>query len=123
MKKRIVKRYSMAFKRHVVSEYESGERIGTLRKRYGITGDHTIQNWVKQYSQEGLRHKLMRIQHPDEHDQVKALEARVKELESALAQVTLDKLMYEAMVDVARQKYGLDLKKTREVKSSIEPKC
>ena len=45
MKKRIVKRYSMAFKRHVVNEYESGESMRTLQKRYGITGEHTIQSW------------------------------------------------------------------------------
>jgi hypothetical protein len=53
----------------------------------------------------------MHIQHPDEQNHVKELEARVKELESALAQVTLDRLMYQAMVEVAEREHGLDLKK------------
>lgn len=118
MKERIIKRYSVAFRRHVVSEYEEGTSITALQKRYGITGNHTIQKWISQYGQKGLRHKLMHIQHPDEQDRLKELEARVQELESALAQVTLDKLMYEAMVDVAEQHYGLELKKTRAAKSS-----
>jgi len=101
----------MAFKRQVVREYESGESAHKLQRRYGITGNGTIGRWVTQYSVEGLRHRLMRIQHPSEQDQVKVLEVRVKELESALAQTTLDKLMYESMVKVAETKYGIQLKK------------
>lgn len=122
MKKRVEKRYSIAFKRHVVAEYESGEPVGRLRQRYGIGGDHTIQRWVTQYGREGVRHRLMRIQHPDEHDQVKALEARIAELEAALAQVTLDRLMYQSMVEVAEREYGLDLKKKRAAPSSSTPR-
>lgn len=118
----VIKRYSMAFKQHVVSEYEAGASASALKRRYGITGNGTVERWVREYGREGIRHKVMRIQHADEQEQVKALEVRVKELESALAQVTLDKLMYEAMVDVAEQKYGLALKKTHAAKSSNGPK-
>jgi transposase-like protein len=111
MTKVVLKTYSMAFKRHVVSEYETGKSVYELQKRYGIGGNGTVERWVRQYGREGLRHKLMHIQHPDEQDRVKELEARVKELESALAQVTLDRLMYQAMVEVAEREHGLDLKK------------
>jgi transposase-like protein len=122
MKEQVVKRNSIAFKKQIVSEYESGESMSRLQKRYGINGSHTIERWVKQYGREGLRHRLMRIQHPDEQDRVKELEARVAELESALAQVTLDRLMYQAMVEVAEREHGLDLKKKVEAKSSNKPK-
>jgi transposase-like protein len=118
----VLKTYSIAFKRHVVSEYESGESAYELKKRYGIGGNSTVEKWVRQYGREGLRHKLMHIQHPDEQNRVKELETRVKELESALAQVTLDRLMYQAMVEVAERDYGLDLKKKAEVRSSNKPK-
>lgn len=111
MTKQVIKRYSEAFKHHVVREYEAGATVWELQKRYGITGSRTIQRWVEQYGREGLRHKVMRIQHIDEEKRVKELEARIKELESALAQVTLDKVMYQAMVEVAERDYGLDLKK------------
>ena len=111
MTKEVIKRYSMAFKQHIVREYESGATVYELQKRYGITGNGTIQRWVESYAREGLRLKVMRIQHIDEQDRVKELEAQVKELESALAQVTLDKIMYQAMVEVAEKEYGLDLKK------------
>lgn len=82
-----------------------------LRARYGIGGDHTIPRWVRQYGREGVRHKLMRIQHASEHDRVKELEARIQDLESALAEKSLDELMYKAMLRVVEEKYGIDLKK------------
>lgn len=121
MTERIVKRYSIAFKKHVVGEYEKGESLYALQARYGIGGSHTIARWVKQYGREGLRHKVMRIQQPEEQDRVKELEGRVKELEAALVQATLDRLMYQAMVEVAEEKYGLELKKTNVARSSTEP--
>ena len=111
MTKQVLKKYSVAFKRHVVSEYEQGKSAHELKKRYGISGNGTVERWVREYGREGLRDQVMRIQHVDEQDRVKELEARVKELESALAQVTLDRLMYQAMVEVAERDYGLDLKK------------
>lgn len=121
MTKQIIKRYSEAFKQHVVREYEAGATVYGLRKRYGITGNGTIQKWVEQYGREGLRIKVMRIQHVDEAQRVKELEARIQELESALAQVTVDKVMYQAMVEVAERDYGLDLKKKAVVRSSTRP--
>lgn len=118
MTKSVIKRYSMAFRQHVVSEYENGATVYELQKRYGITGNGTIQRWVESYGQEGLRLKVMRIQHVDEQNRVKELEAQVEELKSALAEVTLDKIMYQAMVQVAEQEYGLDLKKKAVRRSS-----
>ena len=42
MQKRKIKRYSEAFKRQVVAEYESGISLLTLQKKYGITGKMTF---------------------------------------------------------------------------------
>ena len=103
MEEQVIKQYSMGFKQQVVREYETGKTVYELKKKYGITGNGTIQKWVERYGWKGLRHKVMRIQHIDEQNRVKELEARVKELESALAQTTLDKIMYQAMVEVAER--------------------
>lgn len=100
MAKEVVKRYSESFKRSVVKEYESGERRYQLRRRYGVSYG-TLDNWIKKYAQSGLRHKVMRIQKPEEVDRIQQLEARVADLEKALAQEALDKLMYKTMVEVA----------------------
>ena len=62
-----------------------------------------MDRWITQYSQEGLRHKLMRIQKPEEQERVRELEAQVAALEKALAQVTLDKMMLETTLEVAEE--------------------
>lgn len=95
-----VKRYSEAFKRQVVSEYEAGASLPDLGKKYGITGSHTIQHWVSQYGQEGLRHRLVRIQTTEEANQVRELEQQVQRLERALGQMTLEKLKLESILAV-----------------------
>ena len=88
-------RYSEAFKRQVVSEYEAGLSANALRGKYGITGCGTIERWVRQYAHAGLRHELIVIQRADEREREKKLEKQVQELESALAQVTLEKIALE----------------------------
>ena len=116
-----IKRYSEAFKKTVVKEYEAGETIDELRHRYGVGGGSTIQRWIKKYGVAGLRHEVIIMQRADEQRREKALEARVKELEAALAQLTLDKMMLETTIEVASELYGEDIKKKYAPKSLTEP--
>ena len=104
-------RYSEAFKKQVVGEYEAGASAAGLRQKYGIKGGSTINRWVKKYGREGSRYELMVIQKPEERDRIKQLEKRVQQLESALAQVTLDKLMLESLVEVIEAESGTEVKK------------
>lgn len=76
--KKTYKRYSEAFKRDVVSEYEAGISILALKKRYNIGGSETINGWIKKYAREGFRHELVRIQNKDEIQQIKILEKRMR---------------------------------------------
>jgi transposase-like protein len=115
MEKVKIRRYSEAFKKQVVREYESGASAYQLRQKYGIKGGGTIASWIKKYGLYGSRSELMVIQKPEEQKRVKELEKQVQRLEKALAQTTLDKLMYEAMVKIAEEEYGLELKKNIEV--------
>ena len=49
MQQRLVIRYSMSFKRQVVSELESGrfDSIGQANEHYGIAGAETIRSWLR----------------------------------------------------------------------------
>lgn len=111
MKKRVTKRYSEAFKRQVVSEYEDGHSVLTLQWKYGITGNGTIERWVKKYAHAGLRHELVVIQRGDERERQKAFEARVRELEAAVAQLTLEKIVLESSLVEAEKLLGMEVKK------------
>ena len=80
MKKQVMKRYSEAFKRRVVGEYEEGHSVASLQAKYGITGNGTIGRWVRKDAHAGLRHELVVIQRSDERDRQKVVEARVRAL-------------------------------------------
>jgi transposase-like protein len=118
MKTITMKRYSEAFKLQVVSEYEGGQSVRALRHKYGITGNGTIERWVKKYGHVGLRHELVVIQRPDERQREKRLEKRVKKLESAVAQLTLEKIVLENSLEEAEKLLGMAVKKNDEQPSS-----
>ena len=111
MQKRVMKRYSEAFKRQVVSEYEGGHSVASLQEKYDITGNGTIERWVKKYAHAGLRHELVIIQRGDERERQKAVEARVRELETAVAQLTLEKIVLESSLADAEKLLGVEVKK------------
>ena len=111
MEKIGVIRYSEAFKKQVVREYEAGASARSLSEKYGIKGGNTINTWLKKYGREGGRYKLMVIQKPEEQERVKQLEKRVRDLEQALAQVMLDKLMLGSRVEVIEAEEGIEVKK------------
>jgi len=119
MTKKTIKRYSEAFKRQVVSEYEDGARMVDLQKKYGITGSMTITKWIKKYAKKGFRHELITIQTAEEANRVRELEAQVQELEQALGKVTLEKLKLESIVEEIEETYGVDVKKNA-VRSSTD---
>ncbi len=114
------KKYSEAVIRQIINEYEAGSSIAELKRKYGITGGQTVQNWIKRYSNEGLRHRYIRIQQADEIDQVKTLEKRIKELEQALGKTTLEKLKLECIVEEYQETFGGELVKKKEVHSSTD---
>lgn len=116
-----IKRYSEAFKRQVVAEYEAGSTISELRKKYGITGGQTVQTWIKSYAKEGLRHDVVRIQQADEIDRIKKLEADVAELEQALGKMTLEKLALESIVEELQEEDPEAVKKNEPPSSNDAP--
>ena len=105
------RRYSEAFNRQVVSEYEAGISVHGLQKKYDIRGSGTIAGWIKKYAREGFRHETIRIQTKDEIQRIKTLEKKNKELEQALGKVMLEKMKLESIVEVLEESYGVEIKK------------
>jgi len=102
----------MAFKQKVVSEVESGKKsIGEVRREYGINGKMTIQRWINKFGKNHLLHRVVRIEMKDETSRIEELERDKRELESALAHSHLKILALESLVEIAKEKYNIDLKK------------
>ena len=100
-------RYSEAFKMEVVRELEtSGLAFGDVSLKYGIKGAGTVQNWVRQYGN-GTRGKVIRVEQPGEINELKRLKARVRQLESALADANIDAALERAYTRLACQRAGI----------------
>lgn len=100
-------RYSEAFKMTVVRELEESQvPFEEIRRKYGIGGCDTVQGWVRQYGN-GCRGKVIRVEKPAEINELKKLRERVKRLEKALADATLELQVEKAYTQLACERAGI----------------
>ncbi len=105
-------RYSDAFKMKVIDEIESGKyNQNQAMKHYGIKGSVTIQGWLKKYGKNHLIPKIVRVETENEMNRLKEAEKRIRELEKALSNVTIENVLYKSLVKVAERDLKIDLKK------------
>ena len=100
-------RYSKAFKLEIVRLLESeGLAFGEVQRRYGIRGQETVQRWVRKYGS-GSRGRIIRVETPEEIDELKRLKERVRLLETALADANVDLALERAYTRIACQRAGI----------------
>ncbi len=106
------KRYSEVSKRQAVRDIEKGKVTeAELRRRYGITGTMTVRGWLKRYGT-GRVTKNVKVRHDVvESRRVLVWDRQKRELEQALARLTVEKVALESLIDEAQSGLGLDLKK------------
>lgn len=95
----------MAVVREVEEEDLPFEQV---RRKYGIKGCETVQQWVRRYGN-GTRGKIIRVQKPEEINETKQLKERVRRLERALADANIDLALERAYTKLACQRAGLDV--------------
>lgn len=100
-------RYSEAFKMQVVRELEENDLpFAHIQRKYGIKGGETVQKWTRKYGN-GSRGKVIRVQKPEEIDEVKKLKERVRLLEKALADANVDLAIERAYTEIACERAGI----------------
>ncbi len=109
---KIVK-YSLSFKREVVREIEQ-EGLSHLEasRRYGIKGSSTIKKWIVKFGKEHLINKVIRIEMKGEANEQKRLEAELRRLKVAYAELSLKHQCAEKVIELANEEFGTDLKKS-----------
>jgi len=113
-------RYSEAFKQQVVREFESGKLSRVqLRRKYGIGGGCTISVWIKKYGSFESTPKIIRVEKPDEKDQILALKEEIKRLKQAIADEVLDRKIAESTLEVICEDRGWDVEEVKK-KAGIE---
>ena len=91
----------------VVREVEHGVvPFEQIRRKYGIGGCETVQAWVRQYGN-GSRGKVIRVEKPEEINELQKLRERVKRLERALADATLELAVEKAYTQLACERAGI----------------
>ena len=115
MKKKIKNyRYSQNFKDAVLQEVRKGElSILSISRLYDISYV-TVYKWMKDYSIPTPDKETIYVDlkdHKGSLDKIRELEKKVQQLESALSDKVLENCALQAMVNVAKKKYGIDLKK------------
>ena len=108
MSKRVILRYSQAFKRQVVAEIESG-RFRSMQDagdHHGIKGATTIRDWVRRFGKSEILTKVVRVEQIGEVDQLLVLRRQIQRLETALGQTQAQSLLNEQYLKLACERMG-----------------
>lgn len=111
--RRPVIKYSLSFKQEVVREIEEqGLSHLEASRRYGIKGSMTIKKWIVKFGKDHLVNKVIRIEMKGEANQQKRLEAELRRLKEAYADLSLKHQCAEKVIELANEELKIDLKKS-----------
>jgi transposase-like protein len=124
MEQKIIYRYSTAFKRQVIEDIESGRfsSIEQAREHYGIRGTWTIQYWLKRFGRNELLNKVVRVEKPNEQDEIRKLKQQIRHLKEVLGDKEALYALEEEYLKIACEELGTDVEsfKKKEVAGSRE---
>ena len=111
-----MEKYDQNLKERVIADYLSGG--GTYRQLQAIYGIdfRLIHQWVQAFKDSNTKKKK-----PSKQKDVKLYEdlpKEVKQLQEELRQAKLYNKLLEALVDIGKDKYGIDLRKKNGAKQS-----
>lgn len=105
------KRYSESFKRQMVRDLERGvTTVREIQRRYGVTGGVTISGWLRKYGK-GRVARGEKRKSVIESRKLLSLEREKRQLEQAVARLTVEKVATEALLEEAQEHFGVDFKK------------
>lgn len=79
-----------------------------VRRKYGIMGAATVQKWVRQYGN-GSRGKIIRVEKPNEINEMVRLKAELRRAKEALADAHIELALERAYTEVACERMGLEV--------------
>lgn len=123
--KRTQRDYTLAFKLAVVDQVEKGElTYKQAQERYGIQGKSMVLTWLRKHGRQdwgtvALSGRMNDQTHSEgSMPRVLTPEQRIKELEIQLREAQEKARLFEAVLDVLKQDYGVRVVKKPSGKSS-----
>jgi transposase len=110
-KSKIHRTFSEAFKRHKVQQIEQGQlKVSQVCAQFGVSAS-VVYRWLKRYGSTHQPQIRMVIELQSEAERTQQLEQRVAELERLVGQKQIALDFSEALLSVASQELGRDLRK------------
>ena len=112
-----VNRFTDEFKYKVVMEYLNSDMTYlAIKRKYGIKGDSCIPNWKRKFglnnpSEEQLMLNKSMSKEIEKTPRERELEAKLKELEGALAHEKLRTLALNTIIDIAERDLKVPIRK------------
>ena len=123
---RTLESYSEQFKLKVVKEMISGKFPSkeAARRHYETRSNSAILEWMRLYSgADGITKSGRLLKNRDiMNEEIAKQSMRIKELEAALHKEKLKVELSNAFIDIAKEKYGIDLRKKSGAKQFNELK-
>lgn len=118
--------YTLAFKLSVVDQVEKGEMTyKQAQRRYGIQGRSTVLIWLRKHGRmdwQNLSPTLGKDAQMNDQTLPLTPDQRIKELEVQLKEANEKARLFEAMLDVIKNEYGIRIPKKPLGRSSSKAK-
>lgn len=121
--KRTQRDYTLAFKLSVVEQVEKGElTYKQAQERYGIQGRSTVLVWLRKHGRQGWKSAAsLATMTTDQPPKPLTPEQQIKALQVQLAEAQEKARLFEAVIEVLKQDYGVRVVKKPAGKSSRKP--
>lgn len=115
MYERVVRNYSDSEKLQIIDEFlNSGECMERFQTKYGM-GHSTLSRWMIKFGLSNVSQpqviQMKEKQSPEKTVREQTLEAKIARLEKELEAAKLKAEAYNALIEVAEEEYGLDIRK------------
>ena len=104
------RRFSDSFKKAKVKEIELGKvKVSQISKVYQVTPT-AIYKWINKFGSINKPERII-VESKSDTQKILALKKRIAELERLLGQKEIELVFKDKMIDIAEDKFGIDIKK------------
>jgi transposase-like protein len=108
---KFLRTFSEDLKKKIVSDLVEGKvAVAAVCREYSVSKT-SVYRWISKYSPFAQKGVKIVLQADSEGYRTKELEKRLKEAEAALGRKQMEVDFLEKMIELAREEYGIDVKK------------
>ena len=109
------RKFSQDFKRQLVKEFEKGQYSVPQLSKLHCIAPKVIYSWIYKFSTFNEKGSRVIEMKESSSKKVKDLEKKVKQLEQIVGQKQIMIDYLEKMIDLAKDRYGMDIKKNSDI--------